>query len=80
MIPDVNLALMLLNSLLGYIANVRAQGGLNDDALASQVQTVTQGNDKAYDALMGAINTHGSIIDIKPVSATTAAPIPPAKK
>jgi hypothetical protein len=56
MIPDVNLALMLLNTLLGYISSVRAQGGLTDDALAAQVKSVTQGNDQAYDALMAALN------------------------
>jgi len=55
MIPDVNLALMLLNTLLGYIASIRGQGSLTDDALAAQVQTVTSGNDAAYTALMSAL-------------------------
>ena len=56
MVPDVNLALMLLNTLLGYIGQLRASGGLTDDALASQVQKVTADNDEAYDALMAALN------------------------
>ena len=53
---NVNLALQLLNWLLGFIASVRAQGGLTDDQLAAQVQTVTQGNDAAYAAMMAALN------------------------
>jgi hypothetical protein len=52
---DVTLALSLLNTLLGFIASVRAQGGVTDDALADQVQTVTKGNDTAYQALMAAL-------------------------
>jgi hypothetical protein len=56
MIPDVNLALALLNTLLGFIGSLRAQGGLTDDALAAQVKKVTQDNDDAYAALMAALN------------------------
>lgn len=56
MVPDVNLALVLLNALLAWIAQARAQGGLTDDALAAQVATVTQGNDAAYAAMMAALN------------------------
>jgi hypothetical protein len=56
MVPDVNLALMLLNTLLGYIGQLRSQGGLTDDALAAQVKKVTQDNDDAYAALMAALN------------------------
>lgn len=56
MVPDVNLALMLLNTLLGYIAQFRANGSLSDDALAAQVQAVTAGNDQAYAALIAALN------------------------
>jgi hypothetical protein len=56
MVPDVSLALALLNTLLGYIASIRAAGGLADDALATQVQTVTAGNDQAYAALIAALN------------------------
>ena len=54
--PDVALALALLNTLLGYIASIRSQSGLADDAIAAQVQKVTQGNDAAYTALMTALN------------------------
>jgi len=54
--PDISLALALLNTLLGYIGQLRAQGGLTDDALAAQVQVVTQKNDAAYAALMAALN------------------------
>jgi len=53
---DITLALTLLNSLLGWIGNLRSQSGLTDDALAAQVQTVTQGNDTAYTAMMAALN------------------------
>jgi len=62
MIPDVNLALVLLNTLLGYIGQLRAQGGLTDDALAAQVQVVTQKNDAAYAALMAALNPTTPIV------------------
>jgi len=55
-VNDVNLALYLLNILLSYIAQLRAQGGLTDDQLAAQVVTVTQGNDSAYMQLMAALN------------------------
>ena len=54
---DITLALGLLNTLLAYIASIRGQGGLTDDQLATQVQTVTQGNDAAYQALMAALNS-----------------------
>ena len=56
MIPDINLALQLLNNLITWIANLRASQGLSDDALAQQVQAVTKGNDDAYNALMTALN------------------------
>jgi len=56
MVPDVNLALALLNTLLGFIASLRSQGSLTDDALAAQVQVVTKGNNDAYNALMAALN------------------------
>jgi hypothetical protein len=53
---DVSLALALLNTLLAYIAQLRASGSLADDALATQVQKVTGDNDAAYQALMAALN------------------------
>lgn len=53
---DITLGLALLNALLGWIAQLRSQSGLTDDALAAQVQTVTQGNDAAYAAIMAALN------------------------
>ena len=56
MVPDVNLALLLLNALLGYIGQIRASSGLADDALATSVQNVTAGNDAAYAAMMKALN------------------------
>lgn len=55
-VGDITLGLALLNSLLGWIGQLRAQSGLTDDALAAQVQTVTQGNDAAYTAMMAALN------------------------
>jgi hypothetical protein len=56
MVPDVALALQLLNQLISWIASLRASQGLGDDALAAQVKTVTAGNDDAYNALMTALN------------------------
>jgi hypothetical protein len=67
---DVSLALALLNMLLSFIASVRAQGGLTDDVLAAQVQTVTQGNSQAYAALMGALSL--------PTSSPATSPSSPA--
>ena len=52
----VNLALVALNGILQLIAGIRGQGGVSDDALAAQVQTVTKGNDDAYNAIMSALN------------------------
>ena len=52
----VNLALVALNGILALIAQVKQQGGLTDDQIAAQVQTVTQGNDAAYAAIMAALN------------------------
>jgi hypothetical protein len=69
MIPDVNLALVLLNTLLNYIGQLRAQGGLTDDALAAQVQSVTQKNDVAYAALMAALNPTTPIVQAPAVPA-----------
>lgn len=54
-VGDITLGLALLNSLLGWIGQLRSQSGLTDDALAAQVQTVTQGNDAAYQAMMAAL-------------------------
>ncbi len=51
----VNLALIALNGILQLIASIKGQGGLTDDQIATQVQTVTQGNDAAYAAIMAAL-------------------------
>lgn len=56
MVPDVTIALQLLNALLGWIGQLRSQGGLADDALAAQVVTITQGNDAAYAQMIAALN------------------------
>jgi hypothetical protein len=53
----VNLALVALNGILQLISNIRGQGGVTDDAIAAQVQTITQGNDTAYNAIMTALTT-----------------------
>jgi hypothetical protein len=52
----VNLALVALNGILGVIAEIRGQGSLTDDAIAAQVQAITQGNDTAYAAIIAALN------------------------
>lgn len=52
----VNLALIALNGILQLIGSIRGQGGVTDDALAAQVQTITQGNDAAYASIMAALN------------------------
>jgi hypothetical protein len=65
---DINLALALLNTLLGFIGSIRAQGGLTDDQLADQVQKVTAGNDEAYAALIAALNTTKPPVVQKPAA------------
>lgn len=52
----VNLALVALNAVLGVIAQIKSQGGLTDDQIAANVQTLTQGNDTAYTSIMAALN------------------------
>ena len=52
----VNLALIALNGILQLIGSIRGQGGVTDDTIAAQVQTITQGNDTAYAAIMAALN------------------------
>ena len=52
----VNLALIALNGILQLIASVKGQSGITDDQIAAQVQSVTQGNDAAYAAIMAALN------------------------
>ena len=51
----VNLALIALNGILQLIGQVRGQGGVTDDQIAAQVQTITQGNDAAYTQIMAAL-------------------------
>ena len=53
---DITLALALLNTLLGWIGQIRSQGSLTDDQIAAQALAVTAGNDQAYAALMAALN------------------------
>jgi len=51
----VQLALAALNAVLNVISQIKSQGGLTDDQIAANVQTVTQGNDAAYNSIMAAI-------------------------
>jgi hypothetical protein len=52
----VNLALVGLNAILQLISNIKSQGGLTDDQIAAQAQTVTAGNDTAYAQLVAALS------------------------
>jgi hypothetical protein len=51
----VNLALIALNGILSLIGTIRGQGGVSDDVIAAQVQTITKGNDDAYDSMIAAL-------------------------
>lgn len=51
----IQLALGALNAILGVIAQIRSQGGVSDDAIALQVQTITKANDDLYASMMGAL-------------------------
>jgi len=52
----IQLALAALNAILSVIGQIKSQGGLTDDQIAAQVQTLTQGNDQAYAAMIAALN------------------------
>ena len=52
----MNLALVVLNQVLGLVATIRGQSGLTDDAILAEAQKVTAGNDDAYNALVAALN------------------------
>jgi hypothetical protein len=52
----VNAALLALQGILSVIGEIRGQGGVTDDQIAAQVQTLTQGNDQAYAAMMAVLN------------------------
>jgi hypothetical protein len=66
---DINLGLTLLNALLGWIGQLRAQNGITDDALAAQAGAITKGNDDAYAAMMAALK-----LQIVPATPPAAAP------
>ena len=51
----VNLALAALQAVLGLIAELKGQGGLTDDQILAQAQTLTAGNDTAYAQLKAAL-------------------------
>ena len=51
----VNIALGLINQVLGFIAQLKGQSGLTDDAILAEAQKVTAGNDAAYAALKAAL-------------------------
>ena len=59
----VNLALVALQGILSLIEEIKGQGGLTDDQIMAQAQTITAGNDKAYQAMLAALG-------ITPPSAT----------
>ena len=54
-ITVVNLGLVLLNQVLGFIATIKGQAGLTDDQILAEAQKVTAGNDAAYAALKAAL-------------------------
>lgn len=68
----VNIALGLLNQVLGFIAELKSQSGLSDDAILAEAQKITAGNDAAYAALVKALTTPAPAVPVAPV------PAPPA--
>lgn len=51
----IDLALTVLQAVLGLIAELKAQHGLSDDQILAQARILTAGNDKAYAAIVGAL-------------------------
>ena len=51
----VGLILQVINAVLSEIAAIRGQGGLTDDQLAAQTQTLLAANDQLYAALKGVL-------------------------
>jgi hypothetical protein len=51
-----NLALLLLQQVLALYNEIKSQGGLTDDQIEQQVQTISSGNDALYGQLMAALN------------------------
>lgn len=68
----VNIALGILNTILGFIAQIKAQGGLTDDQILAEAQTVTASNDAAYATLKQALTGAGVVSQM-------ANPVPAAK-
>lgn len=52
----MNLALIALNGVLSLISKIRGQGGLTDDQILAQANTVAAGNDEAYAAIVKALD------------------------
>ena len=57
----INIALGILNQVLGFIAQIKGQSGLTDDAILAEAQKVTAGNDAAYQALVTALSGSGTV-------------------
>ena len=55
-IQITNLALLILQQVLGLINEIKGQGGLTDDQIAAQVQTITASNDQLYTQMIAALN------------------------
>ncbi len=66
----VNLILVLLNQGLALLAEIKGQGGLTDDQILAQAQTLTAGNDTAYQNLVAALQGSGVVANPAP-SATS---------
>jgi hypothetical protein len=69
----IALALQALNAVLATISEIKSQGGLTDDQIEAQVQTITSGNTTAYNAMMAALSS----LPPATTSAKTAAATPP---
>jgi hypothetical protein len=70
----VNIALGILNTILGFIAQIKSQGGLTDDQILAEAQTVTASNDAAYAALKQALTGAGIVSQMANPPAPAAKP------
>ena len=51
----VNAALLILNQILAFIAEIKGQSGLTDDQILAEAEKISAGNDAAFAALKAAL-------------------------
>lgn len=66
----IQLALGLLGGAIQLVNEIKGQSGVSDDAIAAQVQTITQGNDAAYAKIIAALSLNPTPV---PSAKTTGA-------